>query len=303
VGYGDERIDVEWPNGANVAVNFVINYEEGSEYSLLLGDAESEAQLGEVPARAAVGARDLAIESMYEFGSRVGIWRLRRLFAEYAIPATIFASAVAFEANPAVAKALAADGHDLCAHGWRWIEQWRLPESEERQQIAWAVESLTASFGSPPLGWYCRHGPSVNTRRLVVEHEGFLYDSDTYNDELPYHVRVDARDHLVVPYSLTYNDVQGTRAPATFVDFCIRGFDELRAEGIAGRRRMMSIGLHPRLAGQAARTSALREVIRHILQFDDVWLARRSDIALWWQKHYPRDGKGGTGCRTPDNAS
>jgi peptidoglycan/xylan/chitin deacetylase (PgdA/CDA1 family) len=293
VGYGDRHIDVVWPNGANIAVNFVINYEEGSEYSLLLGDPEGEDQLGEVPVRVAVGMRDLAIESMYEFGSRVGIWRLRRLFADYALPATIFAAAVAFETNPAVAKALAADGHDVCAHGWRWIEQWRLSEEQEREQIALAAKSIVATFGTSPAGWYCRHGPSVNTRRLVVEHGGFLYDSDTYNDELPYHVRVGAKDHLVIPYSLTYNDVQGTRDPSTFVDFCTRGFDELRAEGISGRRRMLSIGLHPRLAGQAARTSAVRQVIEHMKRFDDVWFARRSDIALWWQEHYPFDGETG----------
>jgi peptidoglycan/xylan/chitin deacetylase (PgdA/CDA1 family) len=281
VGYGQTPPVVRWPNGANVAVNFVVNYEEGSEYSHELGDGENDG-LAEVEYDFPVDVRDLARESMYEYGSRVGVWRLMRLFKEYDVPCTFFACAVAFERNPQVAEAARQAGHDLLSHGWRWEEHWRLSRSEEKERIARAVKSFEETWGEAPAGWYCRYGPSVNTRELVVEHGGFLYDSDAYNDDLPYFVTVQGAEHLVVPYSLTYNDVQGTRSPGNLVDYLKRGIDELWLEGERGNPKMMSVGLHPRLAGQAARTSALREFIEHASGLGGVWFARRSDIARWW---------------------
>jgi peptidoglycan/xylan/chitin deacetylase (PgdA/CDA1 family) len=281
VGYGATVPQVTWPNGANLALNIVVNYEEGSEYSYASGDAENDV-LGDSAYRFPPGVRDLAQESMYEYGSRAGIWRLLRLFDEFAIPCTFFGCAVAFEANPAVARVASARGYDLVSHGWRWEEHWRLSEDEERAHIARAVQSFERTWGHRPTGWYCRYGPSVNTRRLVVEEGGFKFDCDAYNDDLPYFTTVAGRRHLVVPYSQTYNDSQGSRNPTEFLDYIRRAYDELWLEGDRGTPRMMSVGLHPRLVGQAARISALREFLDHAVSRGKVWVARRTEIAEWW---------------------
>jgi peptidoglycan/xylan/chitin deacetylase (PgdA/CDA1 family) len=285
VGYGITPPRVRWPDDANVAVNFVVNYEEGSEYSFAAGDRRNES-LGEEHYGFPENVRDLAVESNFEYGSRAGVWRLLRLFDEYKVPCTFFACAYAFEMNPSVATAARAAGHDLMSHGWRWIEHWRLFRAEEKEYMRRAIESFTTTWGERPKAWYCRYGPSVNTRELVVEEGGFLYDSDAYNDDFPYFVRVGDSEHLVVPYSLTYNDLQGSRSPADFLDYITRGFDELWREGERGYPRMMSIGLHPRMVGQAGRTSALREFIEHAQSRDKVWFARRIDIAQWWIDHH-----------------
>ena len=198
-GYGSAPPDPRWPGGARLAVQIVVNYEEGSEYTILDGDDRTEVGLAEAPGgRAPKGVRDLAMESMYEYGSRVGFWRLLRLFTEREVDVTVFACALALERNPAVAGAIVEAGFDICCHGWRWVEHFRLDEAEEREHIQRAVASLTRTTGSRPLGWYCRYAPSPNTRRLLVEEGGFLYDSDAYNDELPYWVVVNDRPHLVV---------------------------------------------------------------------------------------------------------
>jgi peptidoglycan/xylan/chitin deacetylase (PgdA/CDA1 family) len=281
VGYGRSVPRVIWPGAAAIAINIVVNYEEGSEYSFDSGDRENDI-LGESSYRFPPDVPDLAQESMYEYGSRAGIWRLFRLFDDLAVPCTIFGCAVAFEKNPAVARAAGEAGYDLLGHGWRWEEHWRLTRSEEREHISRAIRSFESTWGERPRGWYCRYGPSVNTRELVVEEGGFLYDSDAYNDDLPYFTEVADRQHLVVPYSLTYNDVKGTGSPAEFLDYLVRGFEVLHAEGVAGYPKMMSIGLHPRLAGQAARTSALREFLQHAAAYKDVWFAKREEIARWW---------------------
>lgn len=281
VGYGPRLPQVTWPGGAKVAVNLVVNYEEGSEYSHADGDGRNDS-IAEVEYPFPPHVRDLAKESMYEYGSRVGIWRLLRLFNDLDVKATFFACAVAFERNPEVAQAARAAGHDLLAHGWRWEEHWNLDREAEEQRIKQAVQSFSRTWGAAPTGWYCRYGPSVNTRELVVKHGGFLYDSDAYNDDLPYFVTVNSARHLVVPYSLTYNDIQGTRSPDLFLDYLKRGLDELWSEGSAGYPKMMSIGLHPRLVGQAARTNALREFIEYAQAKGDVWFARREDIARHW---------------------
>lgn len=204
----------------------------------------------------AASNRDLSAESVYEYDSRAGIWRLFRLFDEYRLRVTFFGCAVAFERNPEVGRALQEAGHDICGHGWRWIESWPLSREEERQHIQWAIESFRQTCGARPLGWYWRCGPSVNTRELLVEEGGFLYDSDAYNDDLPYFTEVKARRHLVVPYSMTYNDMQGTRSPPT-------------SSTTAG----------------ADSTSSRERATRATLAKGNVWFARRIDIARWWLDH------------------
>jgi peptidoglycan/xylan/chitin deacetylase (PgdA/CDA1 family) len=293
IGYGSELPRVRWPDDAYVAVNLVVNYEEGSEYSFSYGDGESEHFGGESNYPFPLSHRDLAQESMYEYGSRAGIWRLLRLFDEYEIRATIFGCAVAFELNPVVARTAKAAGHDLLSHGWRWEEAWRLSRDDEREHMRLAIESFQRTWGERPLGWYCRYGPSVNTRELLVAEGGFVYDSDSYNDDLPYATSVNGEQHLVVPYTLTYNDFQGTRSTVDFADYVRRGFDELWREGEAGYPKMMSIGLHPRMAGQAGRASAVREFIEHAQSKGRVWFARRIDIAQWWLGHAAEFGVGG----------
>jgi peptidoglycan/xylan/chitin deacetylase (PgdA/CDA1 family) len=286
VGYGRSIPRVRWPGDANVAVSLVINYEEGSEASFAIGDGRNEYQGGERDYPFPSGVRNLAQESVYEYGSRAGIWRLLRLLDEYSVKATIFACAMAFEQNPEVAHAARDAGHDLLSHGWRWVEHWTLTREEEAAHIRRAVESFQRTWGERPVGWYCRYGPSVNTRELIVAEGGFLYDCDAYNDDLPYFARVNEGQHLVIPYSQTYNDLQGDKSPALFLDYCRRGLDELWLEGERGFPKMMSVGLHPRIIGQAGRTSALREFIEHAKAKGKVWFAGRSDIAQWWlEKH------------------
>lgn len=285
VGYGSVTPKVRWPSGAKVAVSLVVNYEEGSEYSLPAGDRRNE-MLGEISYPYGHDVRDLSVESTYEYGSRAGIWRLMRMFDDYRVKCTFFGCAVALEKNPAVGEWLQRVDHDLVSHGWRWIEHWRLSRDEEAEHIAKAVESFKKTCGRRPLGWYCRYGPSVNTRELIVAEGGFLFDCDAYNDDLPYFTRVSGKQHLVVPYSLTYNDIQGTRSPTEFLDYCTRGLDELHREGCEGFPKMMSIGLHPRLIGQAGRASALRQFIEYALKKGDVWFAGRTEIARWWLGNY-----------------
>ncbi len=290
VGYADAPPHADWPGGARLALNFVLNYEEGSEYSIADGDGRSETALTEVSAaRVPQGDRDLAAESMYEYGTRVGFWRIARLFAERAIPMTVFGCALALERNPPAARFMAAQGWDVCCHGWRWIEHYRLDEAEERAQIRRAVASLERTMGERPLGWYCRYAPSLATRRLIVEEGGFLYDSDAYNDELPYWTSVGGRPHLVVPYSLVTNDVKLTSGLFTGDDFfaLLRdAFDVLHAEG-ATRPKMMSVGLHPRLIGHPARMAGLMRFVDYVAGHEDVWLCRRADIARHWIARHP----------------
>jgi peptidoglycan/xylan/chitin deacetylase (PgdA/CDA1 family) len=293
VGYGRNPPGIGWPDGAKVALNFAINYEEGSERSHAFGDDRNEG-LAELAREFPAGVRDLAAESVYEYGSRAGIWRLARLFDEREVAVTLFASAVALERNPAVGEWIAERGHDVCAHGWRWEEHWTLSPEEERQHIALAVESIERTCGARPVGWYCRYGPSVVTRELLVDEGGFLYDSDSYADDLPYLVDVRGHPHLVLPYTFTYNDVRyvsgtGFGSPADFVDLCRRALDELRSEGAAGTPKMMSIGLHPRWSGQAGRAAGLRDFLEYALGCGDVWIARRRDIAAWWLQNAPAD--------------
>lgn len=290
VGYGGEPPHADWPGQARIAVNFVVNYEEGSEYSIDDGDGRSESALTEVSsARVPVGERDLGAEGMYEYGARAGFWRVARLFSGRDLPVTVFGCAQALERNPPAAAFMRAHGWDVCCHGWRWVEHYRLSEDEEREQIRLAVASIERSMGARPQGWYCRYAPSLSTRRLLVEEGGFLYDSDAYNDDLPYWTGVGGRPHLVVPYSLVTNDVKLTAGLFTGDDFfaLLKGaFDVLYAEG-GERPKMMSVGVHPRLIGHPARMGGLIRFVDYVQSKPEVWVARRAEIARHWTARHP----------------
>ncbi|MDQ4213088.1 polysaccharide deacetylase family protein [Microbacterium sp. ASV81] len=290
IGYGRVKPRVTWPQNASLVVNFCIAYEEGGERSVLYGDERGESLGPGYPMDA--GRRDLAVESIFEYGSRAGIWRLADLFDEHAVPVTLFAPALALEKNPEVCGWVAERGHDICSHGWKWIEPWLLSEEEERRQIAWAYESIERSVGRPPSGWRSRTGPSIRTRRLLAEHGGFLYDSDSYSDDLPYVTTVEEKEHLVVPYTLTYTEgrlVQpvGFTSPESFWSTCIAGMEELTREGRQGFPKMMSIGVHPRHTGQAGRMTGLRTLLERAEELGDVAFVTRETIARHWLEHRP----------------
>jgi len=280
VGYGEHPPVVRWANDAKVAIQIVINYEEGSEKTFAMGDGVNDG-LYELPF-AVDDQRDLAVESMYEYGSRVGIWRLFRVFDAADVPVTFFAAAVALERNPEVAKKLARRGDEAAGHGFRWSNHYEMNRDEEREAIKLAVESIERTTGTRPVGWYCRE-MSVNTRELVVEEGGFFYDSDTYNEDLPYWTTVNDRTHLVVPYSLVVNDARyvvgtGYGSPEHFFETAKASVDRLRNDG-DDVGRMMSIGIHPRVSGNPARADALARFIDYAQQFDDVAFMRRIDVA------------------------
>jgi len=289
VGYGRDGAGVEWPGGARVAVCLVINYEEGSELSYASGDGRNEVpQEFDYPP---LPVRDLGNESIFEYGSRAGIWRLQRILDERGLPATIQGCAQALELNPEVGAWIAERGHDVCCHGYRWENVSTLARDVERERLHMAIESIEATCGERPRGWYSRQPASVNTRELLVEEGGFLYDSDSFADDVPYYTSVLGRDHLVIPYSFTLNDGlflpgQSYSGPGSFLDYGRRAFDLLWEEGET-RPAMMSIGLHARLMGQPARAHVLRELLDHLLGHDGVWFARRLDIARWWLDRYP----------------
>ncbi len=290
-GYGPNPPDITWPNGARLALNFVMNVEEGSEYTLADGDPASEAALIEVRAtRVPRGDRDLASESMYEYGSRVGFWRLHHLFTDRALPLTVFACAVALERTPQIAAAIAATDWDICAHGWRWEEHYRLDPATEAEHITRAHASITQTLGRAPRGFYCRYSASMATRELLVRHGGFDYDSDAYNDELPYWTQVGGRAHLVVPYTMVNNDAKflagDVFSARDFADFLIDGFDVLLAE--ADRwPRMMSVGLHPRVIGHPGRLAGLLRFLDHVQGRGDVWICGRAALADHWRAMVP----------------
>lgn len=289
VGYGAMPPTGTWPGGARVALNVVVNVEEGAERSFYDGDAVNEG-LVEVPRNAGPGVRDLAVESMYEYGSRAGVFRLLRLFDARGVRTTAFAAARALERNPDAAAALVAGGHEICAHGLRWSEAWTMSRTEEADAIAAAVASITATCGRRPVGWYDRWMRSPHTRELLVEAGGFLYDADAYNDDVPYYVAVSGRWHLVVPYSLVCNDsgyaYGHLTSPSDFVDYTMRALRHLLAE-TDGVPRMLSVGLHPRLSGHPARASAVAEIVDRAAALPGVWTATREDIARHWLAEHP----------------
>lgn len=289
VGYGRTPPHPRWPGDARIALNFCINYEEGSEASFGDGDGASEAALTEGGAGGFDG-RDLAAESMFEYGSRVGFWRVQRLLSERGMTATVMGCALALERNDEAAAAIRDSGYDVCAHGWRWERHQNLSEADERERIARTVASLQRTTGAAPLGWYCRYGAGINTRRLIVEHGGFLYDSDAYNDELPYWTTVLGKPHLVVPYGLANNDAKFMRgAMATgndFFDYLRDAFDMLYAEG-ATAPKMMSVGVHLRIIGHPGRAAGLQRFLDYVQKHQQVWVCRRGDIARHWQATHP----------------
>jgi allantoinase len=294
VGYGARPVHASWPGGARLALQIVVNYEEGGERSVLHGDEHAEAFLGEVVGTPPLaGVRNLQMESVYEYGPRVGLWRLLRLFAARQIPVSVFAVAMALERHPAAARAIVEAGHEIVSHGWRWIDYQFVDPAVEREHVRLAVESLTRLTGSRPLGWYTGR-LSPHTRRLVVEEGGFLYDADAYNDDLPYWVVESGKPHLVVPYTLDNNDMkfggyQGFNSGDQFFAYLRDAFDVLYAEG-AETPRMMSVGLHLRLVGRPGRFAALQRFLDHVQAHRDVWICRRIDIARHWIARHPYGG-------------
>jgi putative urate catabolism protein len=291
IGYGAQPPHPRWPDRARLALQFVINYEEGGENNVLHGDAASEAFLSEiVGAQPWPGARHLNMESIYEYGSRAGFWRLHRLFTERNLPVTVYGIAMALERNPAAVKAMLDADWEIASHGYRWIEYGSMPEAEERAHLQKAIEVHTRVIGARPLGWYTGRC-SLNTRRLVVEEGGFLYDSDSYADDLPYWVTEYGRPHLVIPYTLDANDMrfatsQGFNSGDQFYAYLKDSFDVLYAEG-ATAPKMMSVGLHCRLAGRPGRAAALARFLDDVKGRRDVWVCRRIDIARHWHEHHP----------------
>ncbi|MDG4819852.1 polysaccharide deacetylase family protein [Micromonospora sp. WMMD956] len=291
LGYGADLPRVEWPGGARVAVSLCLNYEEGAEHSLLDGDDVNEwvGEISYTPTSAA--HRDLSQESVYEYGSRAGAWRLLRLFERMDTPVTVYGCAEALARNRPLTKAFVEAGHEICSHGLRWREPSGMTEEQERAEIRRAVDLIGELCGERPVGWYSRYAPSERTRRLLVEEGGFRYDSNAYNDDLPYWVDVAGTRHLVVPYTHTYNDGRfafspGYANPTDFFENCRRGIEYLWEEGETFPK-MISIGLHARLIGQAGRASALRDLIAWAQELPGVWFARRRDIADWWHANYP----------------
>lgn len=290
VGYGATPPAAQWPGGARVAVQFVINYEEGAENSVLNGDKGSEAFLSDMVGAGSHPARAMAMESLYEYGSRAGFWRLHRLFTERRVPVTVFGVAAALEMNPAAIEAMLAADWEIASHGYRWIDYQYVPEAVEREHIARAIELHTQLTGSRPLGWY-QGRTSPNTARLVIEEGGFVYDADSYADDLPYWDLRHGKPQLVVPYSLDANDMKmvalnGFTEGDQFFRYLVDTFEHLREEG----GRMMSVGLHGRIAGRPARARAVARFLDHVIASGDAWITRRIDIAQHWSALHPYAG-------------
>lgn len=287
VGYGGTPPQVAWPNGARIAVSFVVNLETGAENNVMHGDAASEHLLCEVDATPVIGGRDLNAESVYEYESRAGLWRILRCFESRAAAFSVQAVGQAVEATPDIARAMAAMGADFQGHGWRWIDYAEIPEDVERDHIRRTVAAIEAATGARPRGWYTGR-QSLNTRRLVVEEGGFLFDSDDYSDDLPYWSHEFGRAHLVMPHAIDTNDsrffrMSGFVTADDFLAYHRAAFDTLRAEG----GKMLTIGLHGRLIGRPGRIRGLAQLLDHMQAQDDVWIARRGDIAQHWIANHP----------------
>ena len=288
IGYAGKAPFSQWPNGAKIAVQFVLNYEEGAENCVLHGDEASETFLSEIINAQAFQDRHMSMESLYEYGSRAGFWRLRELLDHYEVPVTVFGVGMALERNRPAVEAMLNSNWEIASHAYRWISHQEMPKDEERAQIALAVETHQKVTGAPPLGWYTGRD-SPNTRQLVIEHGGFLYDSDSYADDLPYWCQHESGQHLIIPYTLDTNDMrfataQGFNSGDQFFAYLRDAFDELILEG-EQYPKMLNIGLHCRIAGRPGRIRALRRFLQHIRSHDDVWLCRRVDIARFWHKN------------------
>ena len=291
IGYGATPPDPRWPGAARIAVQFVLNYEEGGENNVLHGDAGSEAFLSEmVGAQSHAGARSMAMESLYEYGSRAGFWRLHRLFTARQAPLTVYGVAMALARHPAAVEAMKTAGWEVASHGLRWIDYQNISEEVERRHIAEAIALHTEVTGERPLGWY-QGRTSPNTARLVVEEGGFVYDADSYADDLPYYDTRYGKAQLIVPYTLDVNDMKfvalnGFDDAEPFFRYLCDTFDQLYEEG----GRMMSIGLHCRIAGRPGRALAVAKFLDHVQAKSDAWIARRIDIARHWLEVHPHAG-------------
>jgi allantoinase len=295
IGYGRNPPHAGWPGGAKVAVQFVLNYEEGGENCVLHGDKASEQFLSEIIGAQAFEARHLSMESIYEYGSRAGVWRILREFERRALPLTVFGVSMALERHPELTAAFVALDYEIACHGWRWIHYQNMDEATEREHMRTAVEIIRRLTGEAPVGWYTGRD-SPNTRRLVVEHGGFLYDADYYGDDLPFWTVVETSrgtrvPHLVVPYTLDANDMrfatpQGFNTADHFYTYLRDSFDVLYAEG-EERPKMMSVGMHCRLLGRPGRFKGLQRFLDHVQKHDKVWICRRKDIARHWLEQHP----------------
>tara|TARA_A100001015_G_scaffold303052_1_gene392053 strand:- start:2240 stop:3145 length:906 start_codon:yes stop_codon:yes gene_type:complete len=289
IGYGAKGKKVSWPNNAKLALQIVLNYEEGGENSILNGDKYSESFLSEIIGAKAIKGRNISMESLYEYGSKAGFWRLDRLFKEIKIPVTIFGVGLALERNPEVCEAIKNGNYEVAAHGYRWIDYQNIKKSVEKKHMQKSIESIKRIFGSKPLGWYTGRC-SPNTRDLVFENGGFLYDSDSYSDDLPYWERRGKKRQLIIPYTLDNNDMrfatkQGFNTGDHFYNYLKDSFDTLYDEGKTNPK-MMSVGLHCRLIGRPGRIQSLKKFLDYVLKFDDVWICKRIDIAKHWIKNY-----------------
>ncbi len=291
IGYAGNPPRVNWPGRARIAIQFVLNYEEGGESNVLHGDPASEVFLSEIIGAAPFeNARHMSMESIYEYGSRAGAWRILDLFRDRQVPLTIFAVAMAAQRNPDFMDRVMTDGHEVASHGLRWINYHGVPIETERAHMHEAMDILTRICGNAPVGWYTGR-TSENTRQLVAEHGGFLYDADDYSDDLPFWSKIVETPHLIVPYTLDSNDMrfaspQGFNAGDQFLNYITDAFDTLYEEG-ATAPKMLSIGLHCRVIGRPGRFRALQKFLDYVLSFDDVWLCRRADIARHWHEHHP----------------
>ena len=291
VGYGPQPPQAAWPGGARIALQFVLNYEEGGENNVLHGDAASEAFLSEIiGAQPVPDARHMSMESIYEYGSRVGVWRILEVFRRHKIPLTVYGIAMSLQRHPALVDALLKDGHEIASHGWRWINYQDMPLAQEREHMQCAIEVHRSLTGERPLGWYTGR-TSPNTRRLVVEDGGFVYDADDYNDDLPWYDTRYGKPQLVVPYTLDANDMrfataQGFNSGDQFYTYLKDTFDTLYNEG-RHTPRMMSVGLHCRLIGRPGRIASLERFLKYVSRKSKVWYARRIEIARHWLEQHP----------------
>ena len=289
VGYGSKRLEVKWPNNARIALQIVLNYEEGAENCVLHGDKHSEVFLSEIIGAQPVKARHINMESLYEYGSRSGFWRLHKLFQEKKIPITIFGVGMALEKNPEICKAIKDANYEVASHGWRWIDYQSVKKSEEKKHMKLVIKKIKEIFGERPLGWYTGRC-SPNTRDLVFDEGGFLYDSDSYSDDLPYWEIRKKKKQLIIPYTLDNNDMrfvanQGFNTGDHFFTYLKDSFDALYEEGKTNPK-MMSVGLHCRLVGRPGRIKSLKRFLEYVLSHEDVWICKRIDIAKHWIKNY-----------------
>ena len=290
VGYGAKKLKVKWPNNARIALQIVLNYEEGAENCVLHGDKHSEVFLSEIIGAQPVKGRHINMESLYEYGSRSGFWRLHKLFQEKKIPITIFGVGMALEKNPEICKAIKDGNYEVASHGWRWIDYQSVKKSEEKKHMKLVIKKIKEIFGERPLGWYTGRC-SPNTRDLVFEEGGFLYDSDSYSDDLPYWEIRKKKKQLIIPYTLDNNDMrfvsnQGFNTGDHFFSYLKDSFDALYEEGKTNPK-MMSVGLHCRLVGRPGRVQSLKRFLEYVLSHEDVWICKRIDIAKHWIKNYP----------------